>query len=160
MHPETGEPRNALTSEAVTLCRQLKSQSTRLTDIIGDKDPLVADFIRQGIKAANAEASSDGAKIIKWMVLETDFSVAGGELGEPAAGREHAGPGFKGPAGCGLLQSWVACPGSWMLMPQLLSWDLPQTQDQPTAGSWLCGGKDPHLADPKGRLESLNFIPS
>ncbi|XP_076977098.1 long-chain-fatty-acid--CoA ligase ACSBG2-like isoform X2 [Tamandua tetradactyla] len=81
VHPETGEPRNALTSEAVTLCRQLKSQSTRLTDIIGDKDPLVAEFIRQGIKAANAEVFSDCAKIVKWTVLETDFSVAGGELG-------------------------------------------------------------------------------
>ncbi|XP_058137983.1 long-chain-fatty-acid--CoA ligase ACSBG2-like [Dasypus novemcinctus] len=81
VHPDTGEPRNALTSEAVRLCRQLKSQATRLTDIVGDRDPVVTEFIRKGIHAANAEASSSCAKIVKWMVLETDFSIAGGELG-------------------------------------------------------------------------------
>ncbi|XP_039077291.1 long-chain-fatty-acid--CoA ligase ACSBG2-like [Hyaena hyaena] len=78
---DTGEPRNALTSEAVAFCRQLKSQSTRLSDIVYDRDPVVMDFISQGIDAANAQVTSDSAKIVKWTILETDFSMVGGELG-------------------------------------------------------------------------------
>lgn len=74
-----------LTSEAIAFCRQLRSPSTRLSDIITDGDPAVMEFIGQGIVAANAEAASDGARIAKWAVLETDFSVAGGELGERTA---------------------------------------------------------------------------
>ncbi|KAG8519050.1 Long-chain-fatty-acid--CoA ligase ACSBG2, partial [Galemys pyrenaicus] len=77
---DTGEPRDALTSEAVAFCRQLKSQSTRLSDIVYDRDPVVMDFIGQGIDAANAEAASDSTKIMKWTLLDMDFSITGGEL--------------------------------------------------------------------------------
>uniref|UniRef100_A0A8C9PL64 long-chain-fatty-acid--CoA ligase n=1 Tax=Spermophilus dauricus TaxID=99837 RepID=A0A8C9PL64_SPEDA len=72
---------DALTSEAVAFCRKLKSQSTRLTDILHKHDPVVMEFISQGIKAVNAEAPSESARIIKWAILDTDFSVGGGELG-------------------------------------------------------------------------------
>ncbi|XP_027441726.2 long-chain-fatty-acid--CoA ligase ACSBG2-like isoform X9 [Zalophus californianus] len=81
VNTDTGEPRNALTSEAVAFCRQLRSQSTRLSDIVYDGDPVVLEFISQGIDAANAEVPSDSAKIIKWTILRTDFSMVGGELG-------------------------------------------------------------------------------
>ncbi|XP_006170352.2 long-chain-fatty-acid--CoA ligase ACSBG2-like [Tupaia chinensis] len=81
INSETGEPRDVLTSEAVAFCRKLRSQPTRLTDIILDRDPLVSDFISQSIEAINSEASSDGARIVKWTILDTDFSVGGGELG-------------------------------------------------------------------------------
>uniref|UniRef100_A0A8C7B750 long-chain-fatty-acid--CoA ligase n=1 Tax=Neovison vison TaxID=452646 RepID=A0A8C7B750_NEOVI len=92
INTDTGEPRNALTSEAVAFCRQLRSQSTRLSDIVYDGDPVVLEFIGQGIDAANAEVTSDSAKIMKWTILRTDFSVAGGELGE--RGRARKGPVF------------------------------------------------------------------
>nr|KAF6401563.1 hypothetical protein HJG63_009621 [Rousettus aegyptiacus] len=65
----------------VLLTLKLRSPSTRLSDIIDEEDPAVVEFIRQGIVAANAEATSDSARIVKWALLETDFSVAGGELG-------------------------------------------------------------------------------
>ncbi|XP_037361090.1 long-chain-fatty-acid--CoA ligase ACSBG2-like isoform X2 [Talpa occidentalis] len=81
INTQTGEPRDSLTSEAVACCRQLRSQSTRLSDIIYYRDPLVLDFISQGIDAANAEATSDSTKIMKWILLDMDFSIAGGELG-------------------------------------------------------------------------------
>uniref|UniRef100_A0A8C8WZE7 long-chain-fatty-acid--CoA ligase n=1 Tax=Panthera leo TaxID=9689 RepID=A0A8C8WZE7_PANLE len=88
INTDTGEPRNALTSEAVAFCRQLKSQSTRLSDIVCDRDPVVTEFISQGIDAANAEVTSHSAKIVKWTILDTDFSMAGGQLGEPDLGRD------------------------------------------------------------------------
>ncbi|XP_008709666.2 long-chain-fatty-acid--CoA ligase ACSBG2 [Ursus maritimus] len=81
INTDTGEPRNALTSEAVAFCRQLRSQATRLSDIVYDGDPVVLEFISQGIDAANAEVASSSAKIVKWAILRTDFSIAGGELG-------------------------------------------------------------------------------
>lgn len=82
INPETGEARSALTSEAVACCRKLRSQSTWLTDVLYDRDPLVTEFISQGIQEVNAEAPSEAAKIIKWVILDNDFSVGGGELGE------------------------------------------------------------------------------
>ncbi|XP_004688923.1 PREDICTED: long-chain-fatty-acid--CoA ligase ACSBG2-like [Condylura cristata] len=81
LNTDTGEPRDALTSEVVAVCRQLKSQSTRLSDIVYNRDPVVMNFISQGIDAANAEATSDSTKIMKWALLDMDFSVSGGELG-------------------------------------------------------------------------------
>lgn len=52
-----------------------------------DGDPVVLEFISQGIDAANAEVASSSAKIVKWAILRTDFSIAGGELGERAGAR-------------------------------------------------------------------------
>jgi long-chain-fatty-acid--CoA ligase ACSBG len=43
---------------------------------------LVTEFINQGIEDVNSEAPTMGAKIIKWVILDNDFSVDGGELGE------------------------------------------------------------------------------
>lgn len=93
-----------LTSEAIALCRQLRSPSTRLSDIIDEEDPAVVEFIRQGIVAANAEATSDSARIVKWALLETDFSVAGGELGERTRLGTESWPQRPGrlPRGAGL----------------------------------------------------------
>nr|XP_021488711.1 long-chain-fatty-acid--CoA ligase ACSBG2-like [Meriones unguiculatus] len=81
INPETGEARSILTSEAVACCRKLRSQATWLADVLYDRDPLVKEFISQGIKAVNEEASSEAAKIIKWVILDNDFSVGSGELG-------------------------------------------------------------------------------
>ncbi|XP_051028704.1 LOW QUALITY PROTEIN: long-chain-fatty-acid--CoA ligase ACSBG2-like [Acomys russatus] len=81
INPETGEARSTLTSEVVACCRKLKSQSTWLADVLYDRDPLVTEFISQGIQDVNEEAPSEGAKILKWVIIDNDFSVAGGELG-------------------------------------------------------------------------------
>ncbi|XP_048196584.1 long-chain-fatty-acid--CoA ligase ACSBG2-like [Perognathus longimembris pacificus] len=78
---ETGEPRSALTSEVVAQCRSLRSQATWLSDVLHGRDPIVDDFIKARMEAANAEAPSASSRIIKWVILDTDFSVCGGELG-------------------------------------------------------------------------------
>lgn len=53
-----------------------------MSDVLYNRDPLVTQFIDQGIQDVNSEAPSVGAKIIKWVILDNDFSVDGGELGE------------------------------------------------------------------------------
>ncbi|KAM4888899.1 long-chain-fatty-acid--CoA ligase ACSBG2-like isoform 2-T3 [Thomomys bottae] len=78
---ETGEPRSAMTSEVVALCRSLKSQSTWLTDVSFGRDPLVDNYIRVRMEAVNAKASSPSHRVLKWVILDSDFSVCGGELG-------------------------------------------------------------------------------
>lgn len=60
----------------------MRSQATWLADVLYNRDPLVTEFISQGIQDVNAEAPSEGTKIIKWVILDNDFSVGGGELGE------------------------------------------------------------------------------
>uniref|UniRef100_A0A8C8YKQ3 AMP-dependent synthetase/ligase domain-containing protein n=1 Tax=Prolemur simus TaxID=1328070 RepID=A0A8C8YKQ3_PROSS len=81
VNEETGEPQDALTNEAVAFCRQLKSHSTRLSDIINNQDPIVTKFISEAINTINREATSESTKIVKWVILDTDFSISAGELG-------------------------------------------------------------------------------
>ncbi|XP_004714398.1 long-chain-fatty-acid--CoA ligase ACSBG2-like [Echinops telfairi] len=81
VNPESGEPRDALTTEAVGFCQHLKSTSTRLTDILYDGDPIITEFINQAVNKVNSEATEPNSKIIKWRILDTDFTMESGELG-------------------------------------------------------------------------------
>lgn len=46
------------------------------------QDPLVYNAIQKGIDIVNQEATSNAQKIQKWAILDKDFSMFGGELGE------------------------------------------------------------------------------
>ncbi|XP_074059870.1 long-chain-fatty-acid--CoA ligase ACSBG2-like isoform X2 [Macrotis lagotis] len=78
---DTGEPEDALSPEAMDFCRNLGSNSKRVSDIVNGKDPLIYEAIQKGIDAVNREATSNAQKIQKWMILGKDFSIIGGELG-------------------------------------------------------------------------------
>ncbi|XP_076977090.1 long-chain-fatty-acid--CoA ligase ACSBG2-like isoform X2 [Tamandua tetradactyla] len=79
--PTSGEPLDKLTPEAAAFCQKLGSQATTVTEIVRPQDPLVFAAIQKGIDAVNQEAISNAQKIQKWVILEKDFSIAGGELG-------------------------------------------------------------------------------
>jgi len=68
--------------EAVEYCQRLGSQATKVSDIIGGKDKLVYQSIKEGIALVNAKANSNAQRIQKWTILGKDFSIVGGELGE------------------------------------------------------------------------------
>uniref|UniRef100_A0A8C9PQA6 long-chain-fatty-acid--CoA ligase n=1 Tax=Spermophilus dauricus TaxID=99837 RepID=A0A8C9PQA6_SPEDA len=78
----SGAPLNKLSSEAVHFCRSLGSQADTVTEIVRQQDPLIYEAIQQGIDAVNLEATSEAQRIHKWVILEKDFSIPGGELGE------------------------------------------------------------------------------
>ncbi|XP_009296341.1 long-chain-fatty-acid--CoA ligase ACSBG1 isoform X2 [Danio rerio] len=81
VNPETTEPTDILSLEAVEFCQRIGSQSTKLSDITGGKDKLVYKSIEDGIGQVNSKATSNAQRIQKWTILDKDFSVAGGELG-------------------------------------------------------------------------------
>uniref|UniRef100_A0A4X2MBR7 long-chain-fatty-acid--CoA ligase n=1 Tax=Vombatus ursinus TaxID=29139 RepID=A0A4X2MBR7_VOMUR len=78
---DTGEPHNTLTQEAINFCRKNNSKSVKVTDIMNNQDPIIDAIIQKGIDAINEQPEHETHKILKWKVLEKDFSIIGGELG-------------------------------------------------------------------------------
>ncbi|XP_069019793.1 long-chain-fatty-acid--CoA ligase ACSBG1 [Embiotoca jacksoni] len=78
---ETMEPTEELSVEAVEFCRQLGSQATKVSDIIGGRAKEVHRAIQEGIDRVNSAATSNAQRIQKWTILRKDFSISGGELG-------------------------------------------------------------------------------
>ncbi|NXG13837.1 ACBG2 ligase, partial [Grallaria varia] len=79
--PETGEPGDDLTPEALEYCQKVGSKATKASEIISSKDKAIYTAIQKGITAVNEGATSNAQKVQKWVLLEKDFSVFGGELG-------------------------------------------------------------------------------
>lgn len=78
---DTGEPEDDLTPESIEFCQKLGSKSTKVSDIVGGKDKAVYAAIQDGLNGVNKKATSNAQIIQKWVILEKDFTVAGGELG-------------------------------------------------------------------------------
>ncbi|NWV06602.1 ACBG2 ligase, partial [Ptilonorhynchus violaceus] len=78
---ETGEPGDDLTPEALEYCQKLGSTATKVSEIISSKDKAIYAAIQKGISAVNEGAVSNAQRVQKWVLLEKDFSVVGGELG-------------------------------------------------------------------------------
>ncbi|NWT21288.1 ACBG2 ligase, partial [Vireo altiloquus] len=78
---ETGEPGDDLTAEALEFCQKLGSKATKVSEIISSKDKAVYAAIQKGISGVNEGAVSNAQKVQKWVLLEKDFSLFGGELG-------------------------------------------------------------------------------
>ncbi|XP_066109462.1 long-chain-fatty-acid--CoA ligase ACSBG2 [Saccopteryx bilineata] len=89
MNRLSGEPLDKLSLEAIKLCRRLGSNASTVTEIVELRDPLVYMAIQKGIDAVNQEVSSNAQRIQKWVILEKDFSINGGELGPTAKIKRH-----------------------------------------------------------------------
>ncbi|XP_073455179.1 long-chain-fatty-acid--CoA ligase ACSBG2 isoform X3 [Aquarana catesbeiana] len=81
MNQDSGEPEDELTTEAIEFCQKIGSKSAKVSDIIGHKDKLVYAAIQEGVNAVNERSNSNAQKVQKWLILDKDFSVVGGELG-------------------------------------------------------------------------------
>lgn len=82
VNAESGEPEDELTAEAVEICRKLGSNATKVSELAGGRDRAVHTAIQEGINRVNENATSNAQRIQKWIILDRDFSVTGGELGE------------------------------------------------------------------------------
>lgn len=79
---DNGEPTNELSSEVLDFCRRHSVTATKVSEITANKEPAIYKAIQEGIDRVNARSTSNAQKIQKWVVLERDFSVVGGELGQ------------------------------------------------------------------------------
>lgn len=94
-----------LSMEAISFCQALGSQATTVSDILEIRDPMVYTAIQYGIDMVNQQAVSDSHRIRKWIILEKDFSITGGELGELLAlAQRHLGSGLSPSLGVGSLR--------------------------------------------------------
>lgn len=82
MNAESAVPEDELTPEAIEFCRRLGSDATRVSEITGSKDREIHAAIQEGINRVNEKATSNAQRIQKWIILDRDFSIVGGELGE------------------------------------------------------------------------------
>uniref|UniRef100_A0A7N8WTX3 long-chain-fatty-acid--CoA ligase n=1 Tax=Mastacembelus armatus TaxID=205130 RepID=A0A7N8WTX3_9TELE len=79
---DNGEPTDELSPEALDFCRQHGIAVTKVSEIIANKEPAVYNAIQEGLNRVNAKARSNAQKVQKWVILERDFSVCGGELAQ------------------------------------------------------------------------------
>lgn len=81
LDPDTCDPTDTLTEQAVEFCQRVGSRATRVSDIVGRRDEAVYRAIEEGIRRVNGNAAARPYHIQKWAILERDFSISGGELG-------------------------------------------------------------------------------
>ncbi|XP_035699558.1 long-chain-fatty-acid--CoA ligase ACSBG2-like isoform X1 [Branchiostoma floridae] len=81
MDAETGAPTDDLTQQAIDFCRKVGSQATKASEIAEGRDTIITEAIQAGITRANKRAASRAQNIQKWLLLQQDFSIPGGELG-------------------------------------------------------------------------------
>ena len=88
------EPKQDLAPAALEWCKEVGADSVKIVDdLLRDKNSkcyaLCTRAIQQGIDKANEKATSNAQKIQKWVLLKTDFSVPGGELGPTLKLKRH-----------------------------------------------------------------------
>ncbi|XP_072353273.1 long-chain-fatty-acid--CoA ligase ACSBG2-like isoform X3 [Scyliorhinus torazame] len=81
MDDETGAPLDALAPTSVVFCHKNECPATFVSEVLRKHDPAFYKAIQDGIDAVNSKATSNAQKIQKWVILEKDFSIIGGELG-------------------------------------------------------------------------------
>lgn len=81
LDPETSEPTDNLTEQAVEFCQRVGSRASTVSEIVKHRDEAVHRAIHEGIQRVNANAAARPYHIQKWAILERDFSISGGELG-------------------------------------------------------------------------------
>lgn len=78
---DNGEPTDELGPEALEFCLQNGVTATKVSEIIANKEPAIYKAIQEGMERINARSMSNAQKVQKWVILERDFSITGGELG-------------------------------------------------------------------------------
>lgn len=81
LDPDTSDPTDNLTEQAVEFCQRVGSKASTVSDIVGKKDQAVYQAIEEGIQRVNQNAAARPYHIQKWAILQRDFSISGGELG-------------------------------------------------------------------------------
>ena len=87
MDADTLVPSHTLSSNAVDWLKGIGSKASTVQE--ASVDPIVEKAIQDGVDRANAHATSNAQRVQKWLLLPTDFSVPGGELGPMLKLKRH-----------------------------------------------------------------------
>lgn len=79
---DNGDPTDVLSPEALDVCKHNNVTATKVSEITGNKEPAIYKAIQEAVERVNAKATSSAQKVQKWVILERDFSISGGELGK------------------------------------------------------------------------------
>jgi len=71
-------PTSILTKDVVEIGESFGSKATTVEEVIAD--PLWKKYLEDGMKKANAKATSNAQKVQKYAILPLDFTEKGGEL--------------------------------------------------------------------------------
>ncbi|XP_077988880.1 long-chain-fatty-acid--CoA ligase ACSBG2-like isoform X2 [Glandiceps talaboti] len=85
--PDSQEPEDKLTSEAISIAKALGCDATTVTEAKTDEKIMKA--IQDGIDRYNKKATSRAQKVQKYAILDHDFSVPGGEFGPTLKLKRH-----------------------------------------------------------------------
>ena len=77
---ETLSPLDSLTSDVIGWCRQQGRDVETVNDVINDVT--LNNVIQKAFDEYNENAVSRAQRVQRWTILPSDFSIAGGELGE------------------------------------------------------------------------------
>ncbi|XP_053276057.1 long-chain-fatty-acid--CoA ligase ACSBG2 isoform X1 [Pleuronectes platessa] len=78
---DNGDPTDELSPEVLDFCQEHGATATKVSEILANKEPAVYKAIQEGVERINAKATSNAMRVQKWVILERDFSIGGGELG-------------------------------------------------------------------------------
>jgi long-chain-fatty-acid--CoA ligase ACSBG len=78
---DTLTPTDDLMPECIEYLKPLGSKSTKLSEVLANRDEVVYKAIEQGIKRINEKSTSNASKVQKFTILPRDFSLITGELG-------------------------------------------------------------------------------
>eukprot|EP00731_Ephydatia_muelleri_P030982 Em0022g496a len=81
MNPETGEPTDDLLPQAIDMIAALGSHCTKVSEVVQQQDQAVYAAIQKGLDKVNEHAETTVHTVKKFTLLDTDFSIPGGELG-------------------------------------------------------------------------------
>ena len=79
MDNDTLEPKQTLSEACLDWCKEIGSKAKTVEE--ANADEIVRKAIQQGLDRVNQAATSNAQKLQKWTLIQTDFSVPGGELG-------------------------------------------------------------------------------
>ena len=88
--PDTGAPTDDLLADAKKALASIGCKFTKVSEVVAAKDENVDKAIMDGIKKYNEKAVSNAQKVQKYLLLNTDFSIPGGELGPTLKLKRHA----------------------------------------------------------------------
>ncbi|XP_064336738.1 long-chain-fatty-acid--CoA ligase ACSBG1 isoform X1 [Camelus dromedarius] len=89
LDPDTSDPTDNLTEQAVEFCQRVGSRATTVSEIVDKKDEAVYQAIEEGIQRVNMKAAARPYHIQKWTILKRDFSISGEELGPTMKLKRH-----------------------------------------------------------------------